>query len=175
MNSLLIIDIECTCWEDKSGVHEVIQVGKCILDGKENIVSGEYVRPTTTKISPYCTNLTGIKESDVENARTFRQVCDDLREIKLPWASWGNFDRIIFERQCRDEGIEYPLYRTHLNLKHLFSLVYNTKEKGTNKALKYLGLDFIGTPHNAIDDTFNIARIAELMIKRMQNVQSLNS
>ena len=38
------------------------------------------------------------------------------------WASWGDYDRNQFQRDCEAKGIGYPFGPTHLNAKSLFAL-----------------------------------------------------
>ena len=83
------------------------------------------------------------------------------------WASYGDYDRRQFERQCNEQNIPYPFGPTHLNVKNLFAIVYNLKrEIGMDAALKHLELDIIGTHHRGHDDAQNIARIVSSLLSR---------
>ena len=63
-NKIIIIDLEATCWEGippKGEVNEIIEIGICQLDTLTGEISdnrGILVKPTHSKISPFCTQLT---------------------------------------------------------------------------------------------------------------------
>ena len=172
-----IIDVEATCWETKppGGVHsEIIEIGLCTVlfrDCQDSgvltpLVGNAYssiVRPTTSTVSKFCTELTSLTLEQILRGMSFSEACKWLRTFSAKrrvWASWGDYDRTIFEKQCSREGIEYPFGKTHINVKSLFSL-HHRLDKGLplGEALKYIGLEFKGTPHRGVDDALNIAKI----------------
>ena len=65
-NKIIIIDLEATCWEGippQGEVSEIIEIGICLLDTLTGEISnnrGILVKPTHSKISPFCTQLTTI-------------------------------------------------------------------------------------------------------------------
>lgn len=52
------------------------------------------VRPQRSTISPFCTQLTGLRPQDVEDGLTFRDACMTLerqhRASSRSWVSWGS-------------------------------------------------------------------------------------
>ena len=171
-----IIDIEATCWEDKVApkdqFSEIIEIGICEVNlsdfsqiSKESIL----IKPIHSEISEFCTHLTTITSDMIEkDGITFPEACSILYKKydshNRIWASWGDYDRLMFEEECKYYNIRYP-FRSHINLKPVFSIFFNTKEMGMQKALDYLKLPLIGTHHRGLDDASNIASILEVMMR----------
>lgn len=171
LDQILVIDVESTCWEKDDKAHhesEIIEIGLTAIDTafpasrvkKESI----FVKPTKTEINDYCTQLTTITPAMVESALTFSEACIHLklkyRSKKLTWASWGDYDRRQFERQCKRENIPYPFGPSHINVKNLFSIIENLdRECGMSEALQRLEMPLVGTHHRGADDAWNIAAV----------------
>jgi len=173
-----VIDVECTCYENNEwppgDVQEIIEIGVAHLNVKTlevDKVESILIPPTSSVISPFCTKLTTLTPEmfDTEKEQehelwSFQDACDTLRNNYLtrirPWASWGDFDRTMFETQCQRDGVQYPFGKTHLNVKALFSLFTgSTHGYGMSKALKQAKLKLVGTHHRGHDDAANIARL----------------
>jgi inhibitor of KinA sporulation pathway (predicted exonuclease) len=166
-----LVDVESTCWQGDPPPgerSEIIQIGitTVALHFPQIVRSfGWYVKPTHSKVSEFCTQLTGITQEDLDQyGVSFGGVCAALRENfdtrENVWVSWGDYDRKMFETQCQNEGVPYPFGRRHLNLKTLCAILYRTRhEKGMDQMLEYLGIPLEGTHHHAVDDSKNIARI----------------
>jgi inhibitor of KinA sporulation pathway (predicted exonuclease) len=91
---------------------------------------------------------------------------DEYNSKKRMWVSWGDYDRVAFERECKYKGIPYPFGRTHTNLKEWFAFIYGLKQApGVSNALKKLDIEFYGTMHRGVDDAFNTALILQKMLK----------
>jgi inhibitor of KinA sporulation pathway (predicted exonuclease) len=176
MDVLNVIDIEATCWPDgerKQPYNEIIEIGNAQLDMRTfEITEGEaiYVKPTVSRITYYCTQLTGHTPAfiGVQGIR-FSDAMDIVRKrLKGPkflWGSWGDFDRHIFRAQCLRELVRYPFSPTHYNLKAMFStFIGERKQMSLERALDVLGWTFKGRPHNGQDDTYNIALIAKWLL-----------
>jgi inhibitor of KinA sporulation pathway (predicted exonuclease) len=178
-DQIIVIDVEATCWKDKAPdeqVSEIIEIGVCPLEvssgtrlGKESIL----IRPEHSTVSEFCTHLTTLTQEQVNGGLSFEEACRLLREKyltrKRTWASYGEYDRNQFERQCRLFGVEYPFGTRHINVKNLFALMNGLdRERGMAGALTYLGLSQEGTHHLGGDDAWNIARILlELLFRRV--------
>jgi len=175
-NKLLIIDLECTCWRGrppKGMRQEIIEIGVVSLNldsGEIEDEKGIIVKPTNSKISWFCTELTSIDNNLIRKEGIhFNEACQILIENynskNLPWASWDSFDKKHFLKDCKHKKIDYPLSDNHINLQPLFTKF--TKEKqhfGVKNALNYLDLDFEGFQHRGVDDAYNTARIAREML-----------
>jgi inhibitor of KinA sporulation pathway (predicted exonuclease) len=180
-DQLLVIDLEATCWD---GPHpdgqsnEIIQLGICTIDlaACERVEKASiFVRPERSTISPFCTTLTGIDNAtlDAEGAVSLADACRTLksqfRSLERVWASWGDYDRRQFERECGEKGIAYPFGRTHLNVKSLFTLARGlNKEMGMAEALALLGRPLEGRHHRADDDAWNIAGVLCELLSRFR-------
>lgn len=170
-DEVLIIDLEATCWapnQKPSGQEsEIIEIGVCKLNTKSLKIYDKMsliVKPERSTISPYCQGLTGMTQAAVEKGVTLYRACEFLKEEyqshRRPWASWGAYDRRMLEDECALKGIQYPLTNRHINLKPLFSIVFNLPhDYGVSKALELLKMDFEGRPHRGADDAYNTAKI----------------
>lgn len=170
LHQILVIDIEATCWESKppSGQEsEIIEIGICVLDvrlGKRVHKRSILVRPERSTVSSFCTKLTTLTQEEVDTGITFAEACRILKKEymskKRVWASYGDYDRRKFERQCADRKISYPFGPTHINVKNLFALKSRLqREPGMAQALEQAGLPLEGVHHRGGDDAWNIANL----------------
>jgi inhibitor of KinA sporulation pathway (predicted exonuclease) len=176
LDQILVIDLEATCWEGNpppGQTSEIIEIGLCVLD-VPTLARVEQrtilVRPVCSMVSPYCTQLTTLTQADVEGGMPLAEACQALvREYQAParlWASYGDYDRKQFERNCAEFGIPYPFGPTHLNVKTLAAVVYGwSREVGMSEALKRMGLPLEGTHHRGGDDAWNIAAILSRVLR----------
>lgn len=174
---LNVIDVEATCWEGPpppGQVSELIEVGLCVIDTitLERLERHRLlVRPQRSTISAFCTELTGITSNEVADGLTFQEACDVLHKrhyaTSRSWASWGDYDRRQFERQCRVQGLPYPFSSRHTNVKAVFTPAFELPRKpGMSEALAYAGLPLEGRHHRGEDDAWNIAALALLLMRR---------
>lgn len=179
---LLVIDVESTCWDpphSKPGgeVSEIIEVGVAEIDLKElRIVHNEglLVRPTHSKVSPFCTKLTTLTQEQVDKGLSYKDVCNQLVKVYLSpdrtWASWGDYDRKQFQKDSELKGVRYPFGPRHINVKNLFSVLYGLdRELGLDAALEHLGMKLEGTHHRGVDDSRNIAKVFLHLIKHARD------
>lgn len=180
LKTILVVDLESTCWEGNpppGQKNEIIEIGYAILhkdaDGKSwQIGTGDHlvVKPTTSKVSEFCTKLTGWTQEQIDaSGMSFQEACKQLKERfdpkQLTWASYGDYDRRQFERQCADEKVGYPFGVTHLNVKNLFALKMKLpREVGMAEALQHLGKPLEGRHHSGKDDAMNIAGILQQLL-----------
>ncbi len=175
LDQILVVDIESTCWEGDippTEESEIIEIGICVLDlpsqkriEKRSIL----VRPEYSKVSPFCTKLTTLTQEQVDSGVTFREACRILRKEynskKRTWASYGDYDRRKFERQCIDRKMGYPFGPTHINVKNLFALKYGfQREPGMAQALQEASLPLEGVHHRGGDDAWNIACLLQKIL-----------
>lgn len=170
--NVLIIDVESTCWElpevmDKNEISEIIEIGLAVVNTKDlTIVKNDsiIVRPQRSKVSKFCTKLTTLTQEYVDQGMTFQAAMTilkrDFNSESRTFVSWGDYDRKMFERNCKDYGVKYPFGPRHMNLKNTFTLLHGLdREPGMDTALEHLGLLLDGTHHRGIDDAKNIAKI----------------
>ncbi|EYF07662.1 3'-5' exonuclease [Chondromyces apiculatus] len=175
LDQILVVDLESTCWEGtppEGEESEIIEIGVCLLDvttrerhDKRSIL----VRPERSRVSPFCTTLTTLTQAQVDEGIPFAEALTllrkKLRSDDRPWASYGDYDRRMVERQCQARGLRYPFGPGHLNVKSLLALCLGLpREVGLDEALRLLGLPLEGTHHRGHDDAWNIARVlAEIL------------
>ena len=182
LDQILVIDVEATCWEGKppeGQENEIIEIGLCALDVASGDRSGResfLVHPERSTVSPFCTGLTTLTQAQVDQGIPFDEACALLakrfKAKERVWASYGNYDRQQFERQCQRHGIPYPFGPSHLNVKALLAVTLGLKaETGMAKALQLLGIPLEGTHHRGGDDAWNIAAIlGKLLLGGRQGV-----
>ncbi|MET9134115.1 3'-5' exonuclease [Streptomyces antibioticus] len=171
---LNVIDVEATCWDGQpppGSVHEIIEIGLTVVDvAARRRVSRHriLVRPGRSTVSPFCTELTGLTQAEVDRGVPFAEACRILAEEYeagvRPWASWGDYDRHQFARQSEADGVAYPfgrpVERTHTNAKAVFTTAYGLRRRpGMSQALKIAGLPLEGRHHSGEDDAWNIAAL----------------
>jgi inhibitor of KinA sporulation pathway (predicted exonuclease) len=177
-----IVDVECTCYEvnawPSGQVQEIIEIGVAVLN-TQTLEIGEkksyLIPPTQSEVSPFCTKLTTLTPAMFDKTQpqehtlwTFQEACTDLTRLTqdTAWGSWGDFDRLMFEKQCAQQNIKYPFSKTHINIKAMFSLfVGKTHGVGMLKACRVTGLPVRGTHHRGHDDAYNIAQVFRWMLQ----------
>jgi inhibitor of KinA sporulation pathway (predicted exonuclease) len=179
-DDVLIVDVEATCWErpeekPPDQESEITEIGLTVLNARSlemNPSVSMLIRPDYSEVSAFCTQLTTLTQETLDKyGISFREACDRLREefdsrYHL-WISWGDYDREMFFKDSLRKGVEYPFGKQHLNLKTLLGLFYRGgRGPGVQRALRRLNMEFKGTHHRGVDDSYNIARIyVELMKK----------
>ncbi|HEY9604201.1 MAG TPA: 3'-5' exonuclease [Allocoleopsis sp.] len=182
LDQILVIDIESTCWQDApppGQESEIIEIGICLFDvasaqrlEKDSIL----VKPDRSQVSDFCTQLTTLTQEQVDRGISFAAACSILKKQYLSkervWASYGDYDRRQFERQCASFQISYPFGTTHLNVKSLFAIIHALPhEVGMDRALELLNLPLEGTHHRGGDDAWNIASILSKLLLPMRAKQ----
>lgn len=172
---LVVVDIESTCWEGEAPEgqqSDIIEIGICLLNLKTLQITKEdsfVVRPQKSTISAFCAKLTGWTQVQVNQGMSFAEACAEIRKKYKTrgrgWASYGNYDLKMFQKQCQCYEVEYPFGDQHLNVKQLFNVLQGGhKPVGLSQALKKVDLAFEGQPHKGKDDALNIARLLAQII-----------
>jgi inhibitor of KinA sporulation pathway (predicted exonuclease) len=170
MNLLNVIDVEATCWagDPPAGqASEIIDIGLTVVDLDAGTRLGRHrilVRPDRSRVSAFCTQLTGLTQEEVDTGFGFAAACRALakthRTSAYPWASWGDYDRHQIRHQCTVTGTAYPLGRAHVNAKAVFTSSHSLRPKpGMAEALRIAGLPLEGRHYRAEDDAWNIAAL----------------
>lgn len=175
--NLIVVDLEATCWPDKDrqrSQSEIIEIGvaKIYLPNLEIKDKWTYIiKPQHSEISEFCTELTSITQEMVNKGVTLRQAAEDLinkhDSQHCVWASYGNYDRSMMERECKAKNVDYPFSPSHINVKDIVRVATGGKV-GMEKAMKALGLVMEGRHHRGVDDAYNTARICQLLFKRLR-------
>ena len=179
--NVLVIDVESTCWEPPevqptNEISEIIEVGIAVVNTKTlTIVENDsiIIRPEKSKVSKFCTKLTTLTQEYVDQGTTFGAAMAILKKNydskNRTFVSWGDYDRKMFERNCRDYNVDYPFGPRHMNLKNSFAVFHGlSREPGLDKALEHLGLNLEGTHHRGVDDAKNIAIIFLNVLKKFR-------
>lgn len=172
----LVIDLEATtdAGDDEQRVvprdeMETIEIGAVLVRASTLEVEAEFqsfVRPVRhPTLTPFCTELTGIKQEMLADAPAFPEATEALPQAMLVgrwgvvWGSWGLFDDTQIRRDCAYHSIDYPMPE-HMNLKNVFSAAQGRRKRyGMSKALRLCGLTLEGDHHRALADAKNIARM----------------
>lgn len=161
-----MVDLEATCWlgqPPEGQVSEIIEIGWALIENELIVDRGtQLVLPSNSTVSEFCTQLTSITQEmlNEEGVPLVDAVAlikadldvDDL--IRLPWASWGDYDANMLARSGVKMG-------RHLNLSSMFVYLFNkSKSFGLAKACANLGVPWEGTAHRGGDDAYMAALIA---------------
>lgn len=174
MSNILIVDLEATCWDDRSQsveTMEIIEFGCVVADPAGDILfaCSQLVRPTiNSNLSQFCQELTTITQSMVAEAPCYEEAINLVDsalagESFSAWGSWGQYDyrQIKAEKARHPKGLAPAFFNLpHINLKAAWQETLGKKRKAALRgALSHLGLEFEGTQHRARDDAKNIAQI----------------
>lgn len=167
----IVFDLEATCWlgAPPNDVQEIIEIGAIMLDnyGTELGTFNKFVRPkVNTRLSAFCTELTSIRQEQVDRADQFPQVIDHFQdwigiaEYDYLLASWGPEDIRMLNNDCSLHRLQSEWLAHHFDLKKQYTSIQRLKKPaGLKKALRLQGLEFSGTQHRAIDDAINTGKI----------------
>ncbi|PMU25268.1 MULTISPECIES: 3'-5' exonuclease [unclassified Pseudomonas] len=182
---LYCVDLEATCDEvDESESTrplivtpeqmETIEIGLVVVDLESLEIVDEFQRFVRPQINPtltdFCKKLTSIQQADVDGARTYREVGDELRmfAVRYPnaaWTSWGDYDARQLERDAGFAGCPSLLEGLpHFNARKWHAGLYDDRPKSLKQTVESLGLVWQGTYHRGIDDARNVASIVKEML-----------
>lgn len=175
----IVVDLEATCWENvrDAGRMEIIEIGAIELpsgSGEPSREFAQFVRPVTEReLSDFCRRLTTIRQADVDRAedfgRVFPQFVAWIGDEPFALCSWGGYDLAQLRTDCARHVISLPAsFERHVNLKKQFARLLGIKSCGMKRALAHVGLPLSGTHHRGIDDARNIARLAALVLPRLE-------
>ena len=161
----LVVDLEATCSDDSSIARhkmEIIEIGAVMLNRTTWEIDAEYqqfIKPVRHPLlTDFCTQLTTIKQEDIENAPSFPEVITQFKQwtSEFPnyiFCSWGDYDKRQFIQDCQFHNVRYPFASEHINIKKQFSEYFGvSKTFGMAGALDKLGIELQGTHHRGIDD-----------------------
>ena len=173
---IMVVDFEATCGPGVSKTDaEIIEVGAVLVSFTTEASLLElptfhrYVRPTiVATLTPFCKNLTGITQEQVDNGLLFEDMIDEWKVFlsehhctsnTVVFGCWTDFDikqlRLELTRQNID--FEFPYW---IDLQKAYK---NSQQKNTiqsvSKALAEQELEFIGQAHSALHDALNTVRL----------------
>ncbi|MGG5543205.1 exonuclease domain-containing protein [Burkholderia vietnamiensis] len=169
--TILVVDLEATCDENVPSFEmEAIEMGAVWIaaDGAVLDRFQSFVRPVVNPtLTPFCKQLTGITQADVDAAPLFPVAADELRAFVAKhqqagsvFMSWGSWDSRQLQRDSARHSVAMPIALPHQNAKALFAKKRRIgKQVGMAKACELVGLALAGTHHRALDDALNVARL----------------
>ena len=166
----IVLDLEATCWEKKAKkTNEIIEIGAVAVDHKMDILDefNTFVKPMIHPIlSDFCTQLTSIKQEDVDTAAMYPEVITNFQQWILEFGedyflcSWGYYDKNQFVQDCNLHSLDKDWLKNHISLKHQYGYLRNMRRPpGMKAALKLENIQLEGTHHRGIDDARNITKI----------------
>ncbi len=171
-NHYLVIDFEATCCDKGTFSRtemEIIEIGAVMVNAVNLEVFSEYqsfIRPTrNSKLTAFCTDLTSIRQQDVDSASVFVDVISHFKSWLDQYegyifCSWGDYDLNQLKQDCEFHNVPCPINAPHLNVKRRFADRQQLlKKPGLGQAIRMANLEFTGTHHRGIDDARNIARL----------------
>ncbi|WP_445775232.1 HigA family addiction module antitoxin [Shewanella sp.] len=175
---MLVIDVEHTCDANNEipvDERELIELGAVILCSKTLKVEAAFsslIKPVKYPIlSDFCVSLTGIQQEKVQQADIFPVVFNRflawLRNYpRYLFCSWGAYDRVQLELDCKRHGIPKFNCEQELNIKKAFAKIMKIKPRvGLKRAMEWLKLAYDGEHHRALSDARNAAKILNLLLQ----------
>jgi inhibitor of KinA sporulation pathway (predicted exonuclease) len=184
-DTIVVLDFEATCQPGTPPVpQEVIEFPSVLVSLRERAVLGafsSFVRPVHhPTLSAFCTDLTSIRQEDVDGAPPFLEVLARHQawlgehgllgpagaEERFAFVTCGDWDlATMLPAQCGASALPTSalprVYRRWINIKKIYIERMKTeKANGMPAMLRGLGLALEGRHHRGIDDCHNIARIA---------------
>ncbi|XP_014468220.1 PREDICTED: ERI1 exoribonuclease 3 [Dinoponera quadriceps] len=178
---LLVMDFEATCEKDQMfRPQEIIELPCAVLSTRDwNVkdIFHEYIRPRIhPKLTPFCTELTGIMQDMVENQPSFPDVfsrfCEWLAKRgyfdesdKSTFVTCGNWDlKVMLPNQCNLDDIALPdQFKQWIDLKHTFSEFVMYYPRSLQDMLARLNLPLQGRLHSGIDDVKNMITVIQAL------------
>ena len=188
---MLCIDLEATCdelieSEDPRALivspdeMETIEIGLAVIDLRrmETVeMFQRYVRPVLhPTLTDFCTNLTSIKQVDVDAAQSFRVVATELTAFlqKYPnalWGSWGDYDANQLAADALRANCTPILHGVqHLDIERSYREIFACPSIGLRAAVEALGINWSGHYHRGIDDAKNLADMVVRLLEKSRKI-----
>lgn len=167
----IVFDLEATCWQGHHHAkeQETIEIGAFLVNpyGEVRSSYNRFIRPILNpRLSAYCTELTTIRQENVDRARKFGQVIEEFQD----WAeifdenymlcSWGAFDQKILIHDCELHDIDCDWLEHFIDLKQQYREIKRLSNPiGLKAAIRHEGYEFDGPHHRAISDAENLVKI----------------
>lgn len=173
---IFVVDFEATCGPGiKASKIEIIEFGGVLLplnpitSVDDALCFHSYIRPINhAKLTRFCRKLTGVSQTDVDDAPVFEDVIAKMNEWFTThgvnsqttiFTSWSAFDAQQLRRECLHHELPCP-FEHFMDLQVQFKRTQqHSSTHSVSKALEAVGLEFEGRQHSAIDDAKNTARL----------------
>lgn len=158
---------------------EIIQIGAVKLDSNYQLTDrfSLNVRPELNQIMPHITNLTGIRQEDVDDAPLLKEAIDifarwieegaekEGRKIRI--YAWSNSDWRQFSCECRLKGLEIPpCFNRWMDFQRVYTRLMGLSRRSPLSLTNALGASegtFSGSQHSAVADAENSASLLTLV------------
>lgn len=179
MRTILVADFEFTVHDAGPGrprafFPEVIEAGAVRLippEYSEIPVIQTFVKPQYyPKIKQECTNITMIRQKDVDGGMGFADLLVHLADVYVPggaWlACWGDSDQKVIDQACRRYKIACPFnWADYIDLAFEYRQFFGRERSiGLQQAVDETGVERYGMSHLAMDDAINAARVMRHMM-----------
>ena len=176
---IICVDTEWTCYPNdqfpEGELPEIIQIGYTFLNPLTLVLSEPYeimVRPQRSRISDYCTDLTGLTWDRVKSGIVYQDAVKYFMKQAATrscvWAGWGLEDQ-DFMMLSSELGAIYPFGANYINLQDMHWILLGKSIKPSLKrSVEEMGMVFDGRWHNAKDDAYNTARILREHLKKQR-------
>jgi len=169
---LNVLDLELSCYPGnkfpEGERREVIEFGLTTVDLKALKIVQSWslpIIPTMSKISPYCTELTGWTEAKLRKqgmpfAEALRRFESKHGAQNRLLVTDSNSELDAIRDQCTLMGLDCPFGGGYLNVSTMLSvLTGDLRNISLPEKLALFGLSFEGSLHSGKDDSRNIARL----------------
>lgn len=158
---------------------EIIQIGAVKLDSNYQLTDrfSLNVRPELNQIMPHITNLTGIRQEDVDDAPLLKEAIDifarwieegaekEGRKIRI--YAWSNSDWRQFSGECRLKELEIPsCFNRWMDFQRVYTRLMGLSRRSPLSLTNALGASegtFSGSQHSAVADAENSASLLTLV------------
>ena len=177
-NKVIVMDLECTCSKDQTSfpndTTEIIEIGFCLYDTISKEITDKtsiIIKPDITKITEFCTSLTGITQEQVDTQGiSLKDACQILitqwKSHNRMIACYGN-DVSFINDECQKKRIITPFWNDKgFDVQILFKLKTGKRKKtGLSSGLEYFNFSFEGVKHSGADDAYNTAILLRELLK----------
>ncbi|HJB25527.1 MAG TPA: exonuclease domain-containing protein [Firmicutes bacterium] len=157
---------------------EIVEIGAVKLDKDYQQIDrfSCYVRPERAPICKKCTELTGITDETVKNAKPLAQALEEfiswIGEGQVRIYSWSNTDLRQLKTECREKGIYpnglEPPFRRWMDFQRIYTRLMglsNRSRLSLKNAIGTVEEDFSGSQHSAADDAQNSASLLTMVMR----------
>lgn len=180
----LVLDFEATCDNNTKLVpQEIIEFPVLKINSRTlqtESIFHQYVQPKVhQRLTPFCTELTGIIQDMVDGQPFIEEVLEKFDlwmddnglldpENTFVFVTCGDWDlKTMLTSQLRYFGLERkPYFNRWINIKKPFANYTNEYPKGMMPMLHKLELSHTGRHHSGIDDCTNIGKILTTLLQR---------
>jgi len=169
--------------ENNKYTGSIIQIGAVVGNLKSGEILEEYSAyiKVNELVDEYITNLTGIKQNDVDSGIFLEESYAELKVLHKKYdcfrncLTWGGGDSAELRKQLNLDDEVFLFGRRWIDVKTIYISIMFAKDKKTQaglaKALLNLSMFFKGKKHNARDDARNTFYIYHKMLTEISKLK----